>query len=163
MRIVGHMSTTPDDAAATPGPASPEASTPEASTPEQPSTGPTSVGEVIVGGEQPGERTLDGKEVAPLRDKYPTRGNGWIVLGVALFLVALMFAFADVRVSQRPTTITHEQVCGTWLDRQDPQDKDWIDACDDAHAQRTWLIAGPIVLGVASIAYGVSLRIRRRS
>lgn len=132
------MSSTPDDAAA----------------PE-----PTSPAEVIMGGDQP--RTLDGKEVAPLREKYPTPGNGWILCGVALFLVALMFALADVTVSKRPDTITDEQQCGTWLQRHDPEDKDWIGACHDAYDQRTWLVGAPVVLGLASIGYGVRLRTRR--
>lgn len=108
-------------------------------------------------------RTPDGKEVAPLRAKYPQAGNGWIVAGVAFFLVALMFAFADVTVSQKETTLTNVQECGTVLSPRDPDTPEWAAACDDARGQRLWLIGAPVALGVLGIGYGVVLRGRRRT
>lgn len=106
--------------------------------------------------------TVDGREVAPLRAKYPTPGNGWLVLGVGLFLVALMFAFADISVSQRDDMLTKVQECGTLISPQDPEDPEWIQACERSHDQRTRMVAVPGVLGALSLGYGAFLRTRRR-
>lgn len=153
------MSSTPEDAVPH---ASPEAAVTDGPTDDSQRTGSDvpNVAAAIVGAEAVA-MTPEGQEIAPLRAKYPTRGNGWMLLGVLFFVVAGLFLMADVEVSQRAATLTNVQQCGTLLSPRDPAESDWVGACDDARSQRVWLVGVPAALGVASIVGGAWLRKRR--
>lgn len=155
LRIVRGMSSTPDQPDSTPNDPTLDPAAVIAGAATEPATGAGDPTDAV----EPA-RTPEGKEVAPLRAKYPRAGNGWILAGVAFFLVALMFAFADVTVSERNDTLTNVQECGTVVSPQDPSDPDWVSACEDARGERLWMIAVPAALGVLSIGYGLVLRRR---